>query len=207
MPLSYKELRAMLDVDEPDYPGLTTMAAGAMKHVRKLAASGDVTVATKAVSLAGMIGGSGAIEVVSDAAKSDDPVMRIAAAHAAAFLPDHPKVARIVGTLLADDDVGVVKLAARAASSQSDRSITSLAKRAASRLDAEAAPAGPAKRTKKKAKKKAAAKKAAAKKAKGASPLSSATVRQRSSDEMPTGVMGDQPTGDAGGAMPSGEMT
>ena len=43
MPLSYAELKSLLDVDEPDYPALATMAAGAMNHLRKLAASPDVS--------------------------------------------------------------------------------------------------------------------------------------------------------------------
>ena len=135
MPLSYAELKSMLDVDEPDYPALATMAAGAMTHLRKLAASPDVSIASKAVSLAGMIGSSGSVAVVGDAAKSDDAIVRAAAAHAASYLPDTPKAASVVSTLLADKDIGVVKLAARAAAGQGDRAVTAQAKRAVARVE------------------------------------------------------------------------
>ena len=55
MPISYSELKARLDVDEPDYAALAELAAGAVQHLRKLAASPDESLASKAVSLAGIM--------------------------------------------------------------------------------------------------------------------------------------------------------
>ena len=116
MPVSYAQLKALLDVDEPDYPALAEMAAGAMQHLRKLAASPDLSLASKAVSLAGIMGDTDSIGIVRSASKSRHALVRVAAAHAASLLPDSPQAARVVSTLLDDNDIGVVKIATRAAS-------------------------------------------------------------------------------------------
>ena len=50
MPITLAKLKALLDVDEPDYPALAEIADGAMQHVRKLAASPDESLASKAAS-------------------------------------------------------------------------------------------------------------------------------------------------------------
>ena len=67
MPISYAELKAMLDVDEPDYPALSETAAGAIRHLRKLAASADASLASKAVSLAGIMGDADCVAIVGSA--------------------------------------------------------------------------------------------------------------------------------------------
>ena len=90
MPISYAKLKALLDVDEPDYPALAEMAEGAMQHVRKLAASPDVSLASKAVSLAGIMGEEASVGIVDSASKSRHVLVRVAAAHAASLLPDSP---------------------------------------------------------------------------------------------------------------------
>jgi hypothetical protein len=135
MPISYAELKAMLDVDEPDYPALAEMAAGAIQHLRRLAASADVSVASKAVSLAGIMGNT---DIVGDASKSRDVLVRVAAAHGASLLPDTPQAARVVSKLLGDRDVGVVKFAARAATRLSDPGVAAKARRASKRMHATA---------------------------------------------------------------------
>ncbi len=209
MPLSYAELKSLLDVDEPDYPALATMAAGAMNHLRKLAASPDVAIASKAVSLAGMIGSSGSVAVVGDAAKSDDAIVRAAAAHAASYLPDTAKAASVVSTLLADKDIGVVKLAARAAEGQGDRALTAQAKRATARVEstdrATQTARGKAKPVATKATKKAAAKKTAPKKA-AAKKAAAKKAAAKKSAAMPKGTMADAPRGAKARTMPTGKM-
>ncbi len=134
MPVSYAELKAMLDVDEPDYPALAAKAAGAMQHLRKLAASDDESLASKAVSLAGIIGDASSLGVVGDAARSRHALVRVAAAHAASLMPDSPQVARIVTRLLDDKDIGIKKIATRAAARQSAPGIAAKAKRASAQL-------------------------------------------------------------------------
>ena len=121
MSITLAELKALLDIDEPDYAALAVMAAGAMTHLRKLAASSDVSLASKAVSLAGMIGGTSGVNIVTAAAGSEEVLVRLAAAHAVGFLPDHAKVSEVIQGLLADDDLGVVKVASTAASAQGVR--------------------------------------------------------------------------------------
>lgn len=202
MPLSYAELKSLLDVDEPDYPALATMAAGAMTHLRKLAASPDVAIASKAVSLAGMIGSPGGVTVVGNAAKSTDTIVRIAAAHAASYLPDVPEAAKVVSRLLADKDIGVVKLAARAAAGQADRAVTAQAKRAIARVESAARTSNTSTRGKATAVATKATKKAAAKKA----PAKKAAAKKAGSTSMPKGAMADAPRGAKSRAMPTGKM-
>ena len=134
MPITYAKLKAMLDVDEPDYLALAAKVVGAMHHLRKLAASDDVSLASKAVSLAGMIGDDRSVALVSDAARSRHTLVRIAAAHAAGLLPAGTHAARVVSRLLDDRDVGVAKLATRAASRQSDPTVVAKAKRTSTRV-------------------------------------------------------------------------
>ena len=92
MPISYAKLKALLDVDEPDYAALAEKAEDVVQHLRKLAASSDVSLASKAVSLAGIIGDDGCIGIVGNASKSRNVVVRVAAAHASTLLPDNPQV-------------------------------------------------------------------------------------------------------------------
>jgi hypothetical protein len=199
MPLTYAQLEAMLDIDEPDYPALALAAAGAMRHLRKMAASSDPRLASKAVSLAGMIGDEAGVGVVGDAARSKDPVVRVAAAHAAAYLPDTASAAKVISRLLGDADLGVVKLAARASSGQSDRAMTATATRAQRRLDTAARAA--AKGAKTMPAKKATAKKAVAKKA-----TARKATAGKAAGGMPTGAMVDPPKGARAGRMPDGKM-
>jgi hypothetical protein len=205
MAISYAELKAKLDVDEPDYPALAEMAADSMQHLRKLATSPDVSLASKAVSLAGIIGD--AESIVSSAAKSRHVLLRVAAAHAATLMPDSPQAARVVSRLLDDKDVGVVKLAARAATRLSDPAVAVKARRATVRMvKAVRASAQASKREERSA---AMATKRA-KKTGSAATKSKAVRKGRSkagAGKMPMGDMAEPPKGGKAGDMPKGEMT
>jgi hypothetical protein len=203
MPVSYAELKAMLDVDEPDYPALAAIAAGAMHHLRKLAASEDVSVASKAVSLAGIIGDARSIGVVGDAARSRNSIVRVAAAHAASLLPDSPQAARIVTKLLDDNDIGIVKIAARAASRQTDPSVAAKAKRASARMATAVRAAVKENSQRKRAIVMA---KKARKKAGGKASQRKAPKRAVAAGQMPTGAMVEPPKGAKARAMPAGKM-
>lgn len=205
MPVSYAELKAKLDVDEPDYPALATLAAGAMQHLRKLAASSDVSVASKAVSLAGIIGDSASLAVVSRAASSRHVLLRVAAAHAASLMPDGPQSARVVSKLLDDRDIGVLKMAARAAARQSSPGIDVKAKRANARMTSavRAAIKENSQRERIAVMTKKASKKVGSAATKGKAARRAGTA---AAGAMPTGVMAEPPKGAKAGAMPAGKM-
>jgi hypothetical protein len=202
MPVSYAKLKAMLDVDEPNYAALAEIAADAMNHLRKLAASDDVSLASKAVSLAGIIGDDSSVVVVKDAAKSREPVVRVAAAHAAGLLPASPEAARVVNKLLDDSDLGVVKTATRAAVRQSDPALTAKARRANAKM-ATAVRKAAAQQTRRE-RATAMAMKARKKAAGGSRKKASA---KRAAGGMPTGAMTEAPKGAKARAMPTGKMS
>lgn len=204
MAISYAELKAMLDVDEPDYMALVEKAAGAMQHLRKLAESADVSLASKAVSLAGMMGDADSIGIIGNASKSRAVLIRVAAAHAATMLPDSPQTARVVGKLLDDTDVGVAKLAARAATRLSDPRMATKAKRASKRMEA-AVRAMTAQKAR--SERTVAMTNKTGTKARSSTPArgahkSSAKVK----GQMPTGAMTQPPKGVKSRGMPTGKM-
>lgn len=204
MAISYAELKAMLDVDEPDYMSLVEKAAGAMQHLRKLAESADVSLASKAVSLAGMMGDADSIGIIGNASKSRAVLIRVAAAHAATMLPDSPQTARVVGKLLDDKDVGVAKLAARAATRLSDPRMATKAKRASKRMEA-AVRAMTAQKAR--SERTVAMTNKTGTKARSSTPArgahkSSAKVK----GQMPTGAMTQPPKGVKSRGMPTGKM-
>jgi HEAT repeat protein len=206
MPISYAALKAMLDVDEPDYPALAEIAAGAMRHLRKLATATDASLASKAVSLAGIIGDADGTGIVEGASKSRDVLVRVAAAHAASLLPDTPQATRLVSKLLDDKDVGVVKLASRAAGRLSDPGVATKARRANTRIDAavRAATAQALRQARRTAMSKKAGMTAAGAKARAGKARKGGT--RTSASQMPTGAMTEPPKARKARKMPTGEM-
>lgn len=205
MAISYAELKAMLDVDEPDYMALVEKAAGAMQHLRKLAESADVSLASKAVSLAGMMGDADSIGIIGNASKSRAVLIRVAAAHAATMLPDSPQTARVVGKLLDDTDVGVAKLAARAATRLSDPRMATKAKRASKRMEA-AVRAMTAQKAR--SERTVAMTNKTGTKARSSTPARGAHKSStKVKGQMPTGAMTQPPKGVKSRGMPTGKMT
>lgn len=204
MAISYAELKAMLDVDEPDYMALVEKAAGAMQHLRKLAESADVSLASKAVSLAGMMGDADSIGIIGNASKSRAVLIRVAAAHAATMLPDSPQTARVVGKLLDDTDVGVAKLAARAATRLSDPRMATKAKRASKRMEA-AVRAMTAQKAR--SERTVAMTNKTGTKARSSTPARGAHKSStKVKGQMPTGAMTQPPKGMKSRGMPTGKM-
>jgi hypothetical protein len=202
MPVSYAQLKAMLDVDEPDYAALAEVAAGAMSHLRKLAASPDVAVASKAVSLAGFIDDADSVAVVKVAAKSRQPVVRVAAAHAASLMSGSPEMASVVNKLLDDRDIGVVKAATRAAVRQADRALAARVPRAMARMATAVRLA--AKENIRRERATAMAEKA--RKGAGRGTAKSKVAGKRGAGQMPAGKMAEPPKGAKARAMPTGKM-
>lgn len=115
MPVTMEQVRAALDPDEPDYAQARRLGPEALPHLSEIVAAGDPMLASKATYLAGLIAAEGSADVVSQAAQSEDPVLRVAAAGAARNLPPQDASDILVG-LVADDDVGVRKVALTSAS-------------------------------------------------------------------------------------------
>lgn len=114
MPLDPQELRLRLDVDEPDYAALSAQVdASDLPTLAALAAGDDAMLASKAVYLASLI--PGGADVVHDAARSDDVIIRSAAASGLANV-EADRRNTIATDLLARDDAAIDKLTVRALS-------------------------------------------------------------------------------------------
>ena len=112
MPVTMEQVRKALDPEEPDYAKATKLGPEALPHLAKLVGGKDASLASKAASLAGMIGTERAVPVLEKAAASKDVRVRVAAAHSAQFLPP-PGASAVLAPLMADADVGVQKVALR----------------------------------------------------------------------------------------------
>lgn len=208
MPMTYAELKARLDVDEPDYAALAeSIGRDAMKHLRRMAASADASLASKAVSLAGIVGDDDSVGVVADAARSPDALVRAAAAHASTMLPDSAAAAKVIATLLDDQDLGVVKFASRAVARQSSPQLAAKSRRAAARVATLARSA--AKENERRERSTAMASRKHQKSAAMPSARASGKGTGRAgprAGEMPQGKMSDRPAAKATAEMPSGKM-
>jgi hypothetical protein len=111
MAVTMKEVRDLLDSDEPCYDDAALLGKKALPHLDTLVRDPDPMMAAKAAFLAGMIGSSRAAEIVMVAARANDPTVRVAAAAAACQLDAGPGAA-ILDALVNDPDPGVRKVAA-----------------------------------------------------------------------------------------------
>jgi HEAT repeat protein len=110
MSVSMSSARAVLDPDEPDYDNARQLGEDALPHLAALVRTDDSMLASKAVNLAALIGSRTATDVVAEAARSSDPVLRVAAAGAARHLPAEA-ASEIILTLVDDVDPGVQRIA------------------------------------------------------------------------------------------------
>jgi HEAT repeat protein len=110
MPVTMEQVRAVLSPDEPDYDGASRLGPEALPYLSQLVLSGRPELASKAASLAGRIATDGSREVLEAAARSANPVVRVAAADAARNLPAQEASGILVG-LIADEDRGVRQIA------------------------------------------------------------------------------------------------
>lgn len=113
MAVTMSQVLAELDKDEPNYSAAASLGPDALPHLRQITEAADVMRASKATYLAGLIGGAQATSIVEQAIAHNDPIVRVAAAHAFGSGLDAP--APLLERLLDDADVGVRKLAVRAA--------------------------------------------------------------------------------------------
>jgi HEAT repeat protein len=111
MTVTREQVLAQLYPDEPDYEGAAQLGPEALPHLMKLIEEGDPDLASKATSLASVIDAAESIEAVDKAARSPNPVIRVAAAAALGNLSQMPDP--LAQGMLNDEDVGVRKLALR----------------------------------------------------------------------------------------------
>lgn len=108
MSLSMEDVRRVLDPDEPDYASAAGLGADALPHLEELVTGEDPMLASKATFAASLI--TGGSEAVQTAARSEDPVVRVAAAAAARNLP-RESAEQVLRRLSDDDDAGIRKVA------------------------------------------------------------------------------------------------
>ena len=109
MAVTMKKVREVLDPEEPDYPRGVALGPEALPHLEALVNSGDPMLASKATYLASLIEGERSAEIVEQAARSSDPIVRVAAAAAAPNL--RSGASDLLRQLASDPDPGVRKVA------------------------------------------------------------------------------------------------
>ena len=130
MAVTMKDVRAVLDPEEPHYSAAAQLGPDALPHLRKLAKAKNTLLASKATYLASLINHEGAVDVLQIAADRSEPEVRVQAAAAAKNMINAPAratadlvasqrvnlqapVRNILSSLLNDEDIGVRKVALR----------------------------------------------------------------------------------------------
>lgn len=112
MTITMSEVRSHLDRDEVDYDEAAALGPQALPLLQELVAGDDPMLASKAAYLASLIPGEQQAQVLEMAARSADPLVRVAAASGLGNL-DERNAESLADGLLGDDDLGVRKLAIR----------------------------------------------------------------------------------------------
>jgi|SRR5215210_1219781 len=105
-----EQVRAELDSDEPDYERAAGLGPEALPHLEQLAKGEDPMLAPKAVYLTALVRHERSASLLEQAARSDDPRIRVAAASAAGHLAQD-SASDVLLPLVTDADVGVRKVA------------------------------------------------------------------------------------------------
>jgi HEAT repeat protein len=110
MSITVEQVLAKLAPIEPDYDVAATLGPDALPHLELLAASSDILLAVKAISLASMIDTARSTELLVSASQSAVPEIRVQAAWSVETLTAEA-AQPIVLTLLEDADAGVRSVA------------------------------------------------------------------------------------------------
>ena len=110
MAVTMAQVRAVLDPDETNYERARELGPEALPHLEILIKTGPPMLASKAAYLAGLLAAPGSARVVAQAAASDEPAVRVAAAAAAKHLDD-ADIDEVITPLLTDSDAGVRRMA------------------------------------------------------------------------------------------------
>ena len=115
MAVEMEQVKAVLDAEEPDYPGaVKSLGADALPHLERIITGDHTGLAAKAAYLAGLIGTDKCLPAMNKAASSGQAVVRLAAAAAAQYMPDEYRDSLVL-QLVDDADAGVQKVAMRSA--------------------------------------------------------------------------------------------
>lgn len=117
MTVTMEQVRSQLDSDEPDYAQAAGLGPEALPHLEELSKGEDLMLASKAVYLTGLVQHERSASVLAEAASSDDPRLRVAAASAAGHLAAD-SASDVLLPLVADDDQGVRRVALKAVPAQ-----------------------------------------------------------------------------------------
>jgi len=115
MAVTMKQVRAALEPEEPNYDRAAKLGADALPHLGRLVRGDDAMLASKAAYLAGLIDSDKSPAVLEQAAESDVPAVRVAAAAAVQHLS--ADVPELFDRLLSDDDAGVRRSALKSVAS------------------------------------------------------------------------------------------
>jgi HEAT repeat protein len=110
MATTIDDVRAVLDPDEPDYAAAAGLGREAIPHLIALVNQTDASLASKAAYLASLIGTDESVQVLREAATSEHPEVRVAAA-AGAQNVHGPAVTDLLLSLVRDQDYGVRRTA------------------------------------------------------------------------------------------------
>lgn len=112
MPFSKEELIKMINLDEPDYQAIVSkLSADDIPLLIELTKHENPAIATKAISVLGLMKSEQALQGLNDAVNHPDPVRRIAAAHSLRNLATVRGSTQMLEKLLDDQDLGVRKFA------------------------------------------------------------------------------------------------
>ena len=126
------EVKKALNVDEPDYVEIANkFGEQALSHLKEIAKSDDILLASKAVYLSGEISNNNiSVDIMNEASKNDKPEIRIAAIAALDTLLKKTTDAQsinvtsindMLNSLKNDQDPGVKKLVNRVMNSSGDK--------------------------------------------------------------------------------------
>jgi len=124
MAVTMAQVRAVLDPEETNYERAKALGPEALPHLETLIKTAEPMLASKAAYLAGLLAHSDSARVVAQAAASDEPTVRVAAAAAAKHLND-ADVERVLTPLLADSDPGVRRMALGSVPESAEHSLRS----------------------------------------------------------------------------------
>jgi HEAT repeat protein len=110
MTVTLEQVRAVLMPEEPNYERAARLGTEALPHLKTLIREGDQMLASKAAYLAGLINDDDSADVLKEAARSEHPAVRVAAAAGARHL-NVAASSEVISALLDDQDIGVRKVA------------------------------------------------------------------------------------------------
>jgi HEAT repeat protein len=119
-----EELIRLINLDEPDYPAIVAnLTRDDVPLLNELVGDTNVAIATKAISCLGIMNDEKGLEGLEKAARSENPILRVTAAHSLRNMSSRPAAQKLVSQLLDDPDIGVKKFALKTVSASNIKSL------------------------------------------------------------------------------------